>query len=136
MKNQSHNLVFIVDDDPDDRKIILDALHESHAEINHRFYENATELLTHLGTGGAELPSLILLDLNMPGTLGLQALKEIRSNKAFNQIPIVVLTTSSLGSDRKSSYELGANCFLTKPDSFTKLLEVIAAISLLWLDNH
>ena len=69
-------------------------------------------------------PALILLDLNMPGMLGLQALKEIRNNKKFSQIPIIVLTTSTLHQDRRASYELGAACFVRKPDSFGELVEI------------
>jgi CheY-like chemotaxis protein len=69
----------------------------------------------------------------MPGIMGLQALKEIRANKKFSQIPIVVLTTSTLHSDRKNAYELGASCYLTKPDSFAKMIEYADAMTTLWL---
>lgn len=133
MKNNSRNLVFIVDDDPDDRQIILDAFLENNAEINYAFIESAEELLDNLNGDESNYPNLILLDLNMPGILGLQALKEIRGNKIFSQIPIIVLTTSTLNKDRKSSYELGASCFLTKPDSYGELVEIVNAIVKLWL---
>ena len=79
---------------------------------------------------------MILLDLNMPGMLGLQALKEIRGNKQFSQIPIIVLTTSTLNQDRKTSYELGASCFLRKPDSFSELVELTDSIVKLWLHEY
>ena len=118
MGKQIRNLVFIVDDDPDDRQIILDAFLENNSDIDYIFIESAEELLTTLYDDKTNLPDLILLDLNMPGVLGLQALKEIRENKTFRQIPIIVLTTSALDRDKKLSYELGASCFLTKPDSF------------------
>jgi CheY-like chemotaxis protein len=133
MNNNSQNLVFIVDDDPDDRQIILDAFLENNAEMDYIFIESAEELLENLNGDGLNHPSLILLDLNMPGILGLQALKEIRGNKIFSQIPIIVLTTSTLNKDRKSSYELGASCFLTKPDTYGKLVEIVNAIVKLWL---
>jgi DNA-binding response OmpR family regulator len=135
MKNDSRNLVFIVDDDPDDRQIILDAFLENNADMDYAFIESAEELLENLNGDGSNHPSLILLDLNMPGILGLQALKEIRRNKTFSQIPIIVLTTSTLNKDRKCSYELGASCFLTKPDSYGKLVEIVNAIVKLWLHN-
>ena len=77
-------------------------------------------------------PDLLLLDLSMPGIMGLQALKEIRANKKFSQIPIVVLTTSTLSIDRKMSYELGASCFLTKPDSFNTMIAYANAMITLW----
>jgi CheY-like chemotaxis protein len=133
MKENSKSLVFIVDDDPDDRQVILDAFLENNADIDYVFIASAEELLANLKNEDTEFPDLVLLDLNMPGILGLQALKEIRSNKIYSQIPIIVLTTSTLTKDRKSSYELGASCFLIKPDSYKKLVEIVNAIVILWL---
>jgi len=135
MKSNSH-LIFIVDDDPDDRQIILDAFLERSPLIDYVFIENAETLLETLYSGEADFPALILLDLNMPGMLGLQALKEIRGNKQFSQIPIIVLTTSTLNQDRKTSYELGASCFLRKPDSFSELVELTDSIVKLWLHEY
>jgi len=135
MKSNSH-LIFIVDDDPDDRQIILDAFLERSPLIDYVFIENAETLLETLYSGDADFPALILLDLNMPGMLGLQALKEIRGNKQFSQIPIIVLTTSTLNQDRKTSYELGASCFLRKPDSFSELVELTDSIVKLWLHEY
>jgi CheY-like chemotaxis protein len=132
MKNNSR-LIYIVDDDPDDRQIILDAFLERSPSIDYAFIENAETLLESLYATEIELPALILLDLNMPGMLGLHALKEIRSNKQFSQIPIIVLTTSTLHQDRKASYELGASCYLRKPDSFAELVEITDSIVKLWL---
>jgi CheY-like chemotaxis protein len=136
MKNNSTQLIFIVDDDPDDRQIILDAFLENSAQIDYVFIENAETLLENLHSDESEYPALILLDLNMPGMLGLQALKEIRTNKKFSQIPIIVLTTSTLNQDRKTSYELGASCFLRKPDSYGELVNITSAILKLWLHEN
>jgi two-component system, response regulator len=133
MKNNSQKLIFIVDDDPDDRQIILDAFLETSPQVDYVFIENAETLLDQLHSEDTESPTLILLDLNMPGMLGLQALKEIRGNKKFCQIPIIVLTTSTLQQDRKTSYELGASCFLIKPDSYGELVDITNSIVKLWL---
>ncbi len=135
MKSNSH-LIFIVDDDPDDRQIILDAFLERSPQIDYVFIENAETLLETLYSADSEFPALILLDLNMPGMLGMQALKEIRSNRKFSQIPVIVLTTSTLNQDRKTSYELGASCFLRKPDSFGELVELTDSIVKLWLHEY
>ena len=132
MKNNAR-LIFIVDDDPDDRQIILDAFLEKNPQIDYVFIENAENLLQALYSDESEYPALILLDLNMPGMLGLQALREIRNNKKFSQIPIIVLTTSRLHQDRRASYELGAACFLRKPDSFGELVDLTDSIVKLWL---
>jgi CheY-like chemotaxis protein len=136
MKSKSPQLIFIVDDDPDDRQIILDAFLENSPQIDYVFIENAETLLENLHSDESEYPALILLDLNMPGMLGLQALKEIRSNKKFSQIPVIVLTTSTLHQDRKTSYELGASCFLRKPDSYGELVNLTNSIVKLWLHEN
>jgi CheY-like chemotaxis protein len=133
MKSNAPHLIFIVDDDPDDRQIILDAFLENSPQIDYVFIENAETLLENLYSDESDYPALILLDLNMPGMLGLQALKEIRSNRKFSQIPIIVLTTSTLNQDRKTSYELGASCFLRKPDSYGELVKLTNSIVKLWL---
>jgi CheY-like chemotaxis protein len=132
MNSYSGNLVFIVDDDPDDRQVILDAFLKNNSDLDYEFIDSANGLLTRLYGMESPYPDLILLDLNMPGIMGLQALKEIRQNKKFSQIPIVVLTTSKLNIDRKSAYELGASCFLTKPDSFSEMISYTNAMITLW----
>jgi DNA-binding response OmpR family regulator len=134
MKQTSAKLIFIVDDDPDDRQFILDALTASNQDIDHLFINNAQELLSVLSAPENRLPDLILLDLNMPGIMGLQALKEIRHNDSFNQIPIIILTTSALEKDKKLSYDYGANCFLVKSHSYKKMIEIVNAILKLWLE--
>jgi CheY-like chemotaxis protein len=133
MKPNPKNLVYIVDDDPDDRQIILDAFLENNTQMDYVFIENGDELMRTLDScADTDYPSLILLDLNMPGMLGMQALKEIKSNSRFNHIPTIVLTTSTLASDRSASYSLGANCFLSKPPSYTELVTLTNAIARLW----
>ncbi|MBC7905047.1 MAG: response regulator [Gemmatimonadaceae bacterium] len=133
MKPPPRNTIFIVDDDPDDRQIILDAFLESNFEIDYVFVEDAEQLMHTLQESDpASLPSLILLDLNLPGMLGMQALKEIKGSKTFSHIPTIILTTSTLPADLTRSYELGANCFLQKPQSFTDLIEITSCILRLW----
>ena len=135
--HQSKNLIFIVDDDPDDRQIILDAFLEHTNMLDYVFLEDGKELLDTLKSSeAADYPSLIILDLNMPGMLGLQVLKEIRSNSRYSHIPIIVMTTSELNTDRKHSYELGANCFLTKPKLYTELIKLTQSIATIWLEDE
>lgn len=134
MKTPVNPIVFIVDDDPDDRQLILDALIEVNPTIDCVFIENGDQLMETLAnTEHENYPSLILLDLNMPGMLGLHALKEIRINKHYSHIPTIILTTSTFSQDESSSYKLGASCFLRKPQSYPELVEIAAAIIRLWL---
>lgn len=129
------NLVYIVDDDPDDRQIILDAFLENNAEMDYVFAEDGSQLMQNLDEAGTDLPTLILLDLNMPGMLGLQALKEIKGNKKFSSIPTIVLTTSTLPMDKKLSYEYGANCFLSKPPFYSDLVLITKMIARLYFNK-
>ena len=128
-------VILIVDDDLDDREIMRDAFMTNHK--NHReyvFIENGDLLLQYLEDGdGSAPPALIMLDLNMPGKDGREALKDIKASERFRHIPTVVFTTSSSQKDMQVSYDLGANCFITKPDTFNKLLEITNSITQLWL---
>lgn len=133
MKPCTKKTIFIVDDDPDDRQVILDAFLNNNGGLDYVFIDNGKDLLAQLNSDELNYPSIILLDLNMPGIMGLQALREIRANKFFSQIPIIILTTSTLDADRKASYELGASCFLNKPPSFSQMVDIADAIIKLWL---
>jgi CheY-like chemotaxis protein len=127
--------VLIVDDDADDREIIRDAFQTNDRESDYIFIENGERLMEYLENCDI-LPSLIMLDLNMPGKDGREALKDIKSNTGFRQIPIIVFTTSSSHKDRQMSYDLGANCFITKPDTFNKLVDLTMSIGRLWLSAN
>ena len=128
-------VILIVDDDLDDREIMRDAFMSNHK--NHReyvFIENGDLLLQYLEDGdGVASPALIILDLNMPGKDGREALKDIKGSERFRHIPTIVFTTSSSQKDMQVSYDLGANCFITKPDTFNKLVEITNSITQLWL---
>ncbi|MCH8954677.1 response regulator [candidate division KSB1 bacterium] len=80
----------------------------------------------------APRPGLILLDLNMPRKDGREALKEIKSDPALRQIPLVVLTTSQAEEDIFRSYDLGANSFISKPVTFNGLVEAIKDLGKYW----
>lgn len=124
--------IWIVDDDADDREILRDAFHGIDKHLECKFIENADHLLNDLQHAD-RLPSIILLDLNMPGKDGRDSLKEIKSNPIFVSIPVIVFTTSSSERDKSMSYALGANCFITKPDTFDKLMKTVEHIIQLWL---
>ncbi len=130
---RKHNIV-IVDDDADDREIIRDAFQSSMEEQDYVFLENGDKLIEYLQQNGeTSSPSLIMLDLNMPGKDGRETLKEIKADNRFQHIPTIVFTTSSSLRDKQMVYDLGANCFITKPDTFNKLIELTSSISKLWL---
>ena len=129
----SKNPIVIVDDDSDDRGLIKDAFLENSPDRKFILLENGDLLLDFLkSTHEGDFPALILLDLNMPGKDGREALKEIKKDSRMHHIPVVVFSTSSLDKDRIISYELGANCFLTKPSSYKEMIYLTDAIIKLW----
>ena len=131
------HIILIVDDDTDDREIIRDAFMSNHKD--HReyvFMENGEKLMDYIEEADNDsMPALIMLDLNMPGKDGREVLKEIKSSERFRQIPTIVFTTSGSQKDKQTAYDLGANCFITKPDTFNKLVELTNSIMLIWLPD-
>lgn len=133
MKLTNKYSVFIVDDDEDDRESIKDAFLENKHHYNYVFMKNGDQLLEYLVTNPPQDNTLILLDLNMPGKDGRDILREIKNTNDLKPIPVIILTTSSSEKDKKASYELGANCFVTKPDSYNDLVDITNSIAKLWL---
>jgi two-component system, chemotaxis family, response regulator Rcp1 len=77
-------------------------------------------------------PDIILLDLNMPRKDGREVLKEIKADPQLRRIPVVILTTSQADQDILHSYDLGANCYITKPVDLEQLTTVVQAIENFW----
>ncbi len=134
--------ILICDDDEDDRMLTQQALEDAHISNDLRFVEDGEQLLDYLyqrgrfagETGAAPRPGLILLDLNMPTMDGREALRHIKQSPTLLDIPVVVLTTSSLSEDVVRSYQLGVNSFITKPVTFTGLVEAMNVLGRYWLE--
>ncbi len=134
--------ILICDDDEDDRMLTQQALEDAHIANDLRFVEDGEQLLDYLHqrgrfageTGSAPRPGLILLDLNMPRMGGREALQRIKGDAAFLDIPVVILTTSSLDADVVESYQLGVNSFITKPVTFSGLVDAMNVLGRYWLE--
>jgi len=135
MKLPHTHSILIVDDDEDDREFIREAFLTNNHHHEYVFINDGEHLMEYLQTSQSNraTPTLILLDLNMPRKDGRAALKEIKESRQFHHISVIVLTTSSSEEDRTTSYDLGANCFLTKPRSFQDLVDIARSIHTLWL---
>lgn len=133
-------VVIIAEDDPDDRLLIKDAIQEaSPKNIDVFFVQDGAEMLDYLhrrgkyhSTAEAPTPELVLLDLNMPKKNGMEVLEEIKSDPALKTIPVVVLTTSHSPEHVQRSYELGGNGYVTKPDTFSELVDLMKKIEEYW----
>ena len=129
--------ILLVEDNPGDVDLTREALEG--AKVRNRLHvaedgEAAIEFLYQRGEfAGRPRPDLILLDLNLPKKDGRQVLKEIKADPTLAGIPVVVLTTSEAEEDILRSYQLHANCFITKPVNFQQFLKVIKAIEDFWL---
>ena len=134
--------ILICDDDEDDRMLTQQALEDAHISNDLRFVEDGEQLMDYLHQrgefsgerGAAPRPGLILLDLNMPKMDGREALQRIKSDATLIDIPVVVLTTSGLDSDIVESYHLGVNSFITKPVTFSGLVDAMNVLGRYWLE--
>ena len=133
--------ILMAEDDPDDRLLISDAFKEVRFSDNLRFVEDGEELLDYLRQKNkyhsletAPWPGLILLDLNMPRMDGRQALLEIKSDPNFQQIPVVVLSTSKAKEDILECYAIGASSYISKPALFEDLVGIVRNLANYWLE--
>ncbi len=128
--------ILIVDDNIGDVVLTKEAL-KSTGLANHvsvvRDGIEAIDFLRHAGKfASAVRPDLILLDINMPRKNGCEVLDEIRSDADLRLIPVVILTSSEAEDDIRRAYELGANCFVTKPADLDEMVKVVQAINHFW----
>jgi len=128
--------ILLVEDNEDD--ILLEQEAVAEAKLVNLMYvvRDGEEAMVYLRREGkyqnAQLPGLILLDINMPKKNGFEVLEEIKADPALMHIPIVMLTTSDSESDIVKSYARGACSFITKPMDFDKFREVIQQFALYW----
>ncbi|MBC5992292.1 response regulator [Pontibacter cellulosilyticus] len=141
MSEKRSIIILIADDDAEDRMLVRDALEESRLKNSVHFVENGEELMDYLHHRGKyansdeyPTPGLILLDLNMPKKDGREALKEIKADDRLKLIPVVVLTTSKAEEDILRTYDLGVSSFITKPVTFTSLVDVMKTLSKYWFE--
>ena len=139
-ENRSFNIL-VADDDSDDRQMLKEAFEENKLVSNINFVEDGEELINFLNHKGkfSNLPvsqnlDLILLDLNMPKKDGREVLREIKSDPRFKKIPVIVLTTSKIKEDILNSYDLGVNCYITKPTTYSGLIEITDTIAKYWFE--
>jgi len=122
------NLIALADDDADDRDIFMEICDSLDNDIRVLFFENGLQLLDYLVKKNTTLPSTLFLDINMPVKDGFDCLKEIRDERKFNDIRIIIYSTSITTSDVNKSRRLGADRFLQKPSDFYKLVQVVKDI--------
>lgn len=128
--------ILLVEDNPGDIRLTIEALKDCKMRNTLYVVEDGEEALSFLYKKGkytrAPHPDLILLDLNLPKKNGKEVLCEIKENPKLKRIPVVILTTSKAEEDILKTYDLHANCYITKPVDFDQFISVVRKIEDFW----
>jgi CheY-like chemotaxis protein len=128
--------ILIVDDSADDIEFTLSALEGTKLANDVNVVNDGVEAMEYLRKEGkyasATTPSLVLLDLNMPRKDGREVLTDMKADPELRKIPVVILTTSQAEEDIVRSYDLHANCYISKPVDLQALAKIVRAIDSFW----
>lgn len=122
--------VMLADDDKDDQHLFEEALDHTPVETDLTTADNGKELMEKLHDPEIPNPDIIFLDLNMPIKNGKECITEIKADDNLKDIPVVVYSTSNNEKDINDTYNAGANLYVSKPNSFTKIIFVLKNIFL------
>ncbi len=129
--------ILLVEDSPSDVRLTVEALKDAKVRNHLSVATDGVEALAFLKKVGkyadCPRPDLILLDLNLPKKDGREVLREIKQDENLKVIPVVVITTSKSDEDILKSYNLHANCYITKPINLEQFMIVVKAIESFWL---
>jgi two-component system response regulator len=132
--------ILLVEDRPDDVDLTILALNKNKIMNEVVITRDGEEALDYLFCRGSyserdprDLPTVVLLDLNLPKIDGLEVLKRIRENEGTEMLPVVILTSSKDHDDLVRGYTLGANSYIRKPVDFKEFVKVIGDLGLYWL---
>jgi chemotaxis family two-component system response regulator Rcp1 len=128
--------ILMVEDNPADVRLTTEALKEDKVQNELYVVQNGVEAMAFLHKTGeyadSPRPDLVLLDLNLPRKSGHEVLAEIKADPDLRRIPVVILTISKDEKDILKSYDLHANCYITKPVDLGQLIEVVNQIESFW----
>lgn len=129
--------ILLVEDNPGDARLTQEAFRDVEAKINLHLVQDGAEALAYIRKEGkyadVPRPDIILLDLNLPVKDGREVLAEIKEDPGIKSIPVIILTTSKADEDILKTYNLHANCYITKPVDLEKFFTVIRIFKNFWL---
>lgn len=135
--------ILLVEDNPQDEMLIIRSLRKVNLANQVDVARDGQQALDYLfregefaGRGGPELPTVVLLDINLPRVNGLDVLERLRGDQRTRLLPVVILTSSDEERDRLRSYETGANSFVRKPLDFAEFAETVARLGVYWLATN
>jgi two-component system response regulator len=128
--------ILLVEDNPGDIRLTKEALRDSKIHNNLSVVTDGVEAMAFLRREAeynrSPRPDIILLDLNLPRKDGREVLEEIKADESLRRIPVVVLTTSDDEQDIVQSYDLHANCYITKPVDLNRFITIVKTIENFW----
>ena len=131
--------VLMAEDDEGDQILVRKAFARSRAINTLTIVNDGEELMRYLRReppyAEARHPDLLLLDLNMPKKDGREVLREIKQHPLYKKIPVIIFSTTNNEHEMRRCYELGANSYITKPNSFEHLIKTVAALRSYWIQT-
>lgn len=135
--------LLLVEDNPQDELLTLRALRRANLANRIDVVRDGQQALDYLFREGEfadrddpELPTVVLLDINLPRLSGLEVLERLRADTRTRRLPVVILTSSDDELDRLRSYENGCNSFVRKPVEFGEFAEIVARLGVYWLATN
>lgn len=129
--------ILLVEDNPGDARLTVEAFADGRVKNNLNVVSDGVEAMRYLRNegefAGKPMPDIILLDLNLPRKDGREVLAEVKADEDLRKIPIVILTTSRAEEDILRTYDLHANCYITKPVELDSFINVVRTIEDFWL---
>ncbi len=129
--------ILLIEDNPGDVRLIEEAFKNAKVTNTIHSVENGNDAMDFLRKKGkfssGETPDLVILDLNLPGKDGRIVLSEMKSDPELKKIPVIILSSSGAEEDVMKSYELSANCYITKPVDVNEFFNVIKLITDFWI---
>jgi len=139
MTNHPHKNILLVDDDHNDVTLMINALREAHFGNEIIVAEDGEEALDFLYKRAkfadyqGDYPVFILLDIKMPLLNGIEVLKLVRKDRSFDNIPVIMITSSRDTHDLDECYENGANSFVVKPVNISNFIDVVKKVGQYWI---
>lgn len=132
-----NKLIFLAEDDQDDCDFFKSALNAIDHNHELAIFNDGVALMDQLQPGMQRIPDMVVMDLNMPRKNGRQCIADIRANALFNNMPIIVFSTSSWIKDVTDLYHQGADLFVVKPNTYKNLVNLINKIlSIDWVTHQ
>lgn len=132
--------ILLVEDNPQDEMLTLRSLRKANLVNRVDVARDGQQALDYLfrqgefaGRDGPDLPTVVVLDIDLPRLSGLEVLERIRADSRSELLPVVMLTSSDEECDRLRSYQIGANSFVRKPVDFGEFAETVARLGVYWL---